>query len=154
MFAVRARRSAADSHRCTPARPHLLAYQPTRRPAALQAAFVARLAPDATGTGLEALYASGLYAGICYGGGDAHEHSCAPASGAPPPPPPVAPSRSAVKAAALALKRQLDSATGAAAVAAVVNDESGAIAAAAAEGLCWEVTQLPRNLPKPKLLLS
>ena len=122
------------------------------QPLRAKAAFVTRLAPPAAGSpqDLEGLYASGLYAAVCYGGGDAEERH--PMPGQLPPPPPVAPSRSAVKAAALLLKRLLGSASSVSDVIAVVTDTSGALAAAAAEGLCWEVTRLPSNVAKPRSL--
>ena len=122
------------------------------QPLRAKAAFVTRLAPPAAGSpqDLEGLYASGLYAAVCYGGGDAEERH--PMPGQLQPPPPVAPSRSTVKAAALLLKRLLGSASSVSDVIAVVTDTSGALAAAAAEGLCWEVTRLPSNVAKPRSL--
>ena len=77
---------------------------------------------------------------LCYGSADA----APPPPGALPAPPPVAPSRAAVRAAALALRAALAQAGGnRAAIAAAVRDEHGALATAAAEGLGWEVTELP-----------
>jgi hypothetical protein len=77
---------------------------------------------------------------LCYGSADA----APPSPGALPAPPPVAPSRAAVRAAALALRAALARAGGdRAAIAAAVRDEHGALATAAAEGLGWEVTELP-----------
>eukprot|EP00966_Prymnesium_polylepis_P161996 3743813-Prymnesium_polylepis.2 len=54
------------------------------QPLRAKAAYVTRLAPTAAGgNSLDELYAAGLYAAVCYGGGDGEEKP--PGRGAPAP---------------------------------------------------------------------